>query len=69
MLKKDFEHRVSIIQSVISLDKSVKSVAKKALFFIFLLSYVWKSVNIPVCLPAGKRKPPVGDAYSGEPHE
>jgi hypothetical protein len=35
---------------------------------IFLLSIVWKSVKIPVCLPAGKRKPPVGAGYSGEPH-
>jgi len=37
------------------------------LFLIFLLAYVWKSVNILVCLPAGKRKPPAGEGYSGEP--
>jgi len=36
-------------------------------FFIFLLTIVWKSVKIPVCLPAGKRKPPVGAGFSGAP--
>ena len=30
-------------------------------FLIFSLSFVWKSVNILVCLPAGKRKTPVGE--------
>jgi hypothetical protein len=33
-------------------------------FFIFLFTYVWKSVNIPVCLPTGKRKPPVGEGFA-----
>ena len=42
---------------------------KKALFFIFLFTIVWISVNIAVCLPEGKRKPPVGAGFSGEPHE
>jgi hypothetical protein len=55
---------------------------KKTLFFIFSFTYVWNSVNIPVCLPEGKRKPPLvrrsfggagngflsaSGGYSGEP--
>ena len=40
---------------------------KSVFFFIFSLSYVWNSVNISVCLPVGKRKPPVGTGFSGEP--
>jgi hypothetical protein len=36
-------------------------------FFVFLLSYVWNSVKILVCLPAGKRKPPAGEGFCGEP--
>jgi len=35
--------------------------SKKYIFFIFSLSFVWNPVNIPACLLAGKRKPPVGD--------
>jgi hypothetical protein len=34
---------------------------------IFLFTIVWKYVNMFACLPAGKRKPPAGDGYSGEP--
>ena len=35
---------------------------------IFPLTFVWYYVKIPICLPAGKHKPPVGAGYSGEPH-
>jgi hypothetical protein len=28
------------------------------------LSFVWKSFNILVCLPAGKHKPPVGEGLA-----
>jgi hypothetical protein len=38
-------------------------------FSFFLFTYVWKSVKIPVCLPADKRKPPAGEGFSGEPQE
>jgi hypothetical protein len=44
--------------------------AKKSSFLvIFFFAFVWKSVKIFVCLPAGKYKPPVpvGDGFSGEP--
>ena len=34
---------------------------KSAFLVIFFFTIVWKSVNITVCLPAGKRKPPVGE--------
>ena len=34
---------------------------RKALFFIFLFTYVWKSVKISACLPAGKRKTLIGE--------
>ena len=37
--------------------------------FLFLLTFVWKSVKIPACLLIGKRKPPAGARFSGEPHE
>lgn len=36
--------------------------AKKKFFLvIFSLYYVWNSINILVCMPTGKRKPPAGD--------
>jgi hypothetical protein len=42
-------------------------VAKKTLFFIFPFTPVCNSVKMFICLPEGKRKPPVGAGYSGEP--
>ena len=43
---------------------------RKNLFWpIFLFIFVWKSVNMLVCLPTGKRKPPAGEGFRGEPHE
>jgi hypothetical protein len=40
---------------------------KKTLFSIFFFTYVCNSIKIPPCLPSGKREPPVGAGFSGEP--
>ena len=40
---------------------------KAPFFFIFLFTIVWNSVNILVCLSAGKHIPPAGEGFSGEP--
>jgi len=37
---------------------------KKLFLVIFLFTFVWKSVKIFVCLPAGKRKPPAGEGLA-----
>ena len=55
--------------SFFAANKSVKSVKSVVNFFIFLLTIVWKYVNMLICLPEGKRETPAGEGYSGEPHE
>ena len=68
----DFEYRESLVRRSFSeggclRGKKIREICGQFFFFIFLLTIVWKSVKILACLPAGKRKPPVGDGFSGEP--
>jgi hypothetical protein len=57
-----------MVRSPLFLD--TEYAAKKIYFFVIIFfTLVCNTVNILLCLPAGKRKPPAGEGFSGAPHE